>query len=64
MEAMESGVRHATVGFDDMEVDDHSPLIVPDLAISAGFRIHCAICAFTGEPSVVSGTICRGTARG
>jgi hypothetical protein len=61
---MESGVRRAVVGFDDMEVDDDSPLTIPDRTISAGFRIHCAICAFTGGPSVVSGTICRGTARG
>jgi hypothetical protein len=35
------------------------PLIVPHYAIGAGFRMRCAIWAFTGEPSVVSGTICR-----
>ena len=57
-------MRPATIGFGDLEVDDGRLLIVPEHAIGAGFPVHCPVRAFTEGPSVVVGTVRRGTARG
>jgi SM-20-related protein len=58
----ESGMRHATTSFRDVEIGDNNLLIFPEHVVSAGLPVRCSTRAFADGLFVIHGTLRRGIA--